>query len=149
MWQYTIGVRGHSVRITGIPYHEVFSGAAWRPRQYAALPHMKNPDLGVRMTTQQPFGRGIIISVGIIHPRLHVDRHELAMVSRSKVRADIAGAHLLSEARARHERTLEAVWRFVRPGFCEADYPSIGSLYAAKLSISRIMPRSHSSSAWR
>jgi hypothetical protein len=27
---------------------------------------------------------------------------------------------------ARYERTLEAVWRFVRPGYCEGDYLSIG-----------------------
>ena len=34
--QYTTGVGGYGASITGIPYHKVFSGAAWRPIRYAA-----------------------------------------------------------------------------------------------------------------
>ena len=43
----------------------------------------------VRMTTQQPFGRGIIISVDLIRSRLNVDRHELAIIPRPQVGTDI------------------------------------------------------------
>ena len=54
-----------------------------------ALPHPEQPHLCVRMTAQQPFGRGIIIAVDLIRSCLNVDRHELAIVPRSKVRTDI------------------------------------------------------------
>ena len=45
--------------------------------------------MGVRLTAQQPFSRGLIMAVDLIGAGLHVDRRERALVSGSKVRADI------------------------------------------------------------
>jgi hypothetical protein len=41
------------------------------------------------MMAQQAFGRGIIISVDLICPRLNVESHELAIVPRPKVGTDV------------------------------------------------------------
>jgi hypothetical protein len=43
----------------------------------------------VRLTAQQTFGGGIIISIDLIRSRLNVESHELAIVPRAKVGTDI------------------------------------------------------------